>query len=52
MKANGLLFKDEHQRDWFKGESDTESVSSASFASSSPGGHSDLKIVHDVPIWL
>ena len=52
MKANGLLFKDERQRDWFKGESDTESVSSASSASSSPEGHSDLKVVYDVPIWL
>ena len=52
MKANGLLFKDERQRDWFKGESDTESVSSASSASSSPEGRSDLKVVYDVPIWL
>ena len=52
MKANGLLFKDERQRDWFKGESDTESVSSASSASSSAEGRSDLKVVYDVPIWL
>ena len=52
MKANGLLFKEERQRDWFKGESDTESVSSASSASSSPEGHSNLKVVYDVPIWL
>ena len=52
MKGNGPLFKDERARDWFKSDSDTESVSSASSASSTQGGHTDLRVVYDVPIWL
>ena len=52
MKANGRLFKDERARDWFKGEVDIESLSSASSTSSTSTTTSNLRVGYNVPIWL